>query len=113
MDKINIWIGQTEKSLKDFNKYFDLSNDLCDFCKDIGEEWYDEDLIGVYFNSKCNNLNAAIEETPDSSLYTEIKNICLSKDITTANAMFYYSDELEIDKDKKYNSLIYIGQFDW
>ncbi|WP_289064368.1 immunity 22 family protein [uncultured Zobellia sp.] len=114
MDKINIWIGFTEKSEEEFYDYFNLEKESsCGFCMDIGEDPYDEDFIGIYYDKENGNINDAIEDTPDSGLYSTIKEICKLKKIDKANAMFYYTDALDINPDKQYNSLIYIGQFDW
>ena len=58
MSKVHVWIGINYD--EDFDRYFELDNrnhdmdiddpeySVCQFCKDINERWYDEDLIGVY-----------------------------------------------------------------
>lgn len=114
MDKINIWIGLTDKSEEDFYDYFNSEKDTtCGFCLDIGEESYDEDFIGIHYDSENTDLDKIIDETPDSGLYSVLKQICKSKGINKANAMFYYTEDLDIDRSIKYNSLTHIGEFDW
>ena len=123
MSKIHIWVGESKKSKKEFSEYFqnnqndiDLGIGSCPFCKDIGINWYDDDLIGVYKSDSNNDLKITLDELPISPQKTqEVYNICMSKNIKNANALFYYSDANLIitNKDKKYNDLIYIGCIDW
>ena len=133
MDKIHIWIGVFTETEKEYWDYFDQSqayvfdkngkerdeNDriFSNFSKDIGliNEMYDPDFIGNYYNKNSDDLDTAINETPDSSLYNIIKETCIKKGINKANAVFYYTDgELKIkEPDMKYNGLTYIGCFDW
>lgn len=115
MDKIFLWLGFTSKSEKEYWDYFSQNNGIAQFCGDVGLEWLDEDFIGYYYNKDSDNLRTAIENTPDSSLYDIMYNLCISKGIKTANAMFYYTGDniSPIDETKKYNDLTYIGVFDW
>lgn len=132
MDKIHIWIGLFLKSEHEYWNYFDQSKayafdengrerneterQYSQFSKDIGEPtMYDPDFIGIYYNGTSNDLDLAIEATPDSGLYESIKEHCLEMGIESANAMFYYTDsELTLTRpERKYNELTYIGCFDW
>lgn len=124
MSIIHIWIGTTNKKLEDFESYFDLTTfyeseededfERCGFCNQIkNADSYDSDFIGIYYNESSNDLNLAIQETPDSRIYNLIKEECEKKNIKEANAMFYYRDsELpKVDTERKYNDLMYLSNF--
>ena len=132
MSKIHIWIGFTTKTQEEFDKYFDQKNAfmfddkgnekgpseiiLSQFSKDVGKSHaFDEDFLNIYYNPNSDDLQLALEELSDTDLLELLKDICSSKGITKANAMFFYTDaELQVnDLDKKYNDLIYLGVFDW
>lgn len=115
MQKVHVWLGTTKKQQGDFDEYFDQDEGVSQFAKDIGEEEYDEDFMGIM---EVHEDNLSIEEiiskmAIDNDEYHVIIKICAEKNITTANASFYYTDALiEIhDKKKKYNDLTYIGIF--
>jgi hypothetical protein len=122
MDTIHVWIGNLSISAEEFNQYFaineadkDAGVGASQFDKDIHIEWYDDDLIGVYYQRENNSLDDAIEEIPTASADVEeqIRNRCAELGITEANAMFYYTDsDLRItDTAKQYNGLTYVGAF--
>ncbi len=131
MSKIHVWIGCTKQSINEFIKYFKIDEKdkekyfsieeqeakalgygASQFDKDLGTGWYDDDLIGVFYNTESNVLEVALEELPFGE--KKVKVACFKKGITEANAMFYYTDsELEVKNDKKiYNDLMYLGCFD-
>jgi len=128
MTKVHVWIGVNYD--ENFDSYFELDYSelemdiddpqyqVCPFCKDINELWYDEDLIGVYVSGESRELVDVAILLDDLSVSEqtlfEIKNICSKKGIERANSMFYYMDpELVIHDTKKlYNKLTYLGCFD-
>lgn len=120
MAKIHVWLGMNSQGRKEFSRYFEINPADRDagigasqFDKDILINWYDDDLIGVYY-SDANDLEAALEELPTSPAALDaIRNKCREFGITEANAMFYYEDaELEIaEPNKKHNDLTYLGVF--
>jgi len=57
-NKIHLWIGTSNRTKEEYQQYFELDYSaegdfktpnykLCQFCKDIGKQWYDEDFIGI------------------------------------------------------------------
>lgn len=85
------------------------------FDKDLNIDWYDDDLIGVYYKEDNEDLEAALDEIPttDKAL-DQIRAKCAEIGITKANAMFYYKDaDLQVaEPSKLYNGLAYLGAFD-
>ena len=123
--RVHIWVGNNFDI--NFHKYFELDNSLdkdiydddyqvCGFCKDIGEKIYLEDLFGVVQNETKLDIRSLLIEVPGISdlVLSEIIEVCNKKEISEANAMFYYANpNLSIKKnDKLYNKLAYIGLFD-
>jgi len=115
MDKIYLWLGLTSKSEKEYWDYFSKNVELPQFCIDTGLEWIDDDFMGYYYSKDTDDIRTAIENTPESDHFETIYNLCVSKGIEKANAMFYYtgSDIEKIDENRKYNDLTFIGVFDW
>jgi hypothetical protein len=121
MTKIHIWAGMTSQSTEDFQQYFEINTvdrdagiGASQFDKDVNMNWYDDDLIGVYY-SDSDDLDMALDMLPVSvNALVVIRATCIGKGVNKVNALFYYEDaELEIkDRDKKYNGLTYIGVFD-
>lgn len=123
MDTIHVWIGFSLKKLEEFEQYFainsidrDAGTGASQFDKDININWYDDDLIGVYFNEHSNDLEATLDELPVASETVErqIRSRCAELNIIKANALFYYTDSSIVIPytDKKYNGLTYLGAFD-
>lgn len=122
MSKIHVWIGNSKKSSEDFYDYFKINHEDKDlgigasqFDKDIGINWYDDDLIGIFHDEDCEDLEIVIDEIPTSpDSLKKIHDKCIVLGIETANSMFYYEDsDLVInDISKKYNDIDYIGCFD-
>jgi hypothetical protein len=122
MDKIHVWIGYTSKTKEEFGEYFKINEEdknkgigASQFDKDIGINWYDDDLIGVYKSDTADNLEQTIDEIPTSNETLEaIKNRCKELGVDKANAMFYYTDaEIIIeDNEKLFNGIQYLGLFD-
>ena len=132
MSKIHVWIGLTEKTQKEFERYFDQRNAflfdsqgnekspseiiLSQFSKDLGKSHsFDEDFLTIYYNPNSDERDLALEELADLDSRELLMEACDAKGITKANAMFFYTDaELQIpDPGKRYNDLTYIGVFDW
>lgn len=127
-NKVHLWIGTNFSDESEYLKYFELDYSvegdfddptykLCDFCKDIGLNWYDEDFIGIiprYENEV--ELDAILEEAAiDESEKERVKSECLKNGIDKANAIFWYADaELKLPTPIKnnYNGLKYIGLFE-
>jgi hypothetical protein len=119
--KIHVWIGVSPKSREEFSQYFIINLEdraaeigTSQFGKDVNIQWYDDDLIGVYYNEANTALEEAVEEIPTSpNSIQEIRERCAELNINKANAMFYYEDaELRIIQPKeKYNGLTYLGVF--
>ncbi|HEX8329354.1 MAG TPA: immunity 22 family protein [Hymenobacter sp.] len=123
MDTIHIWIGLSRKSAEEFYAYFainpvdrDAGIGASQFDKDVGTKWYDDDLIGTYYNENIRDLATAVEELPLASKTAGqlIMSKCQELGIDEANALFYYTDsDLSVaDSAKKYNGLAYLGAFD-
>jgi hypothetical protein len=124
---IHLWIGTTEKNEEDYLKYFELDYStegdfddpeykLCEFCKDINKQWYNEDFIGIIPLHKNKILvGELIKETPiDRNEISKIIEECNRLNIVKGNAIFYLTDaEIEINKPYKenYNGLKYIGKY--
>ncbi|MDR0604324.1 MAG: immunity 22 family protein [Bacteroidales bacterium] len=115
MNKIYLWIGLFNKTEEEYWEYFYSKNGIPQFYRDVGFDWLDEDFIGYYLNKDSNELKTVIENTPESGLYDVMLEACVNKGIKQANAMFYYTgdDIKNIDENKIYNGLKYIGMFDW
>lgn len=127
MSKIHIWIGTTTKTEEEYLKYFELDYSTegdfddpdykeCQFCKDISEKWYDEDMIGIMPISKdCQPIAVLLKEIEPLLQKSEIAAIndkCKSLGLNHGNAIFYYTDsDLVINNPYKenYNDLKYIG----
>ncbi|MEK9495003.1 immunity 22 family protein [Photorhabdus sp. P32] len=126
-NSVHLWIGNNFSSEDEYMKYFELDYSiegnfddpnykLCQFCKDINLQWYDEDFIGII---PRRHENVSIDEilidaAVDQSEFQSIKDICNRLGIKEANAIFWYQDsELSINPPYKeqYNGLKYIGLF--
>lgn len=127
-----IWIGTTDKSKEEFDKYFELDCDHdiddpeyvpCGLCKDCGEKWYDEDVL--YVEGPLDEevpIRELLEGTMISDSDKEIIiQKCNNLGISKANTMIGYptpDDYIEencfhVSKPYKdsYNGLKYIGKF--
>jgi Immunity protein 22 len=120
LDRIFLWIGKTTKNQEQFDEYFklDYSDDkenrkICGFCKDIGVKWYDEDFIGyLKFNEEM-SVSEILENVPiNPDDIDEVLDKCKELNLEFVNAVYWYSGEIEIlSDDKKYNELLYIGEY--
>jgi hypothetical protein len=102
LSKAHIWVGFTLKSQSEFDKYFDQSNAY--LFSPSGKEKDPSQL----------ELDELLENMEDISSLQMVKEACMKKKVTKANAFFFYTDSsLQIkDPNKKYNDLTYIGSFD-
>ncbi|CDH06152.1 conserved hypothetical protein [Xenorhabdus bovienii str. oregonense] len=126
-NRVHLWIGSNFSSENEYMEYFQLDYSvegdfedpnykLCQFCEDIGLQWYDEDFIGIILR---HNKNISIDEiltdaAVDQSEFQSIKEISNKLGMKEANAIFWYQDsELHIKPPCKigYNNLKYIGLF--
>lgn len=120
--RIHVWLGLTSQSRAEFARYFELSEadrvqgrGASQFDKDLQIKWYDDDLIGVYYNDADDRLAAALDEVPTSPQAIEqMQARCAALGFTRANALFYYEDAglTVAAPDKHYNGLTYLGSFD-
>jgi hypothetical protein len=129
-DDYYLWVGTNTMPVEEYNKYFELDfteelgspeYKICGFCKDTGNNWYDEDFIGYPEPLKNDvEIDKLIDElvTDDSECIQKIKAKCHQLGITKANAVIWYiaNNELSEFKVKKpykesYNGLKYIGIF--
>lgn len=119
LDKIFLWLGNSTKTEQEFNNYFKLdyseneNKEICGFCLDIGKKWYDEDFIGYLKFPDNTDILEILEEVPINSSEKEIViKKCNELGLNTANAVYWYSGEIETPKsDKTYNDLNFIGEF--
>ena len=127
MKKVHIWIGKNSLNEEDYEKYFELDCStegdfedpdyrICQFCKDIGEVWYDEDFIGIIpIFDQAVSIREILQEVPIAE--TDIEKVtskCDELEMKTANAVFYLTDsQVEVPRPYKdsYNGLKYIGVF--
>jgi hypothetical protein len=104
-DKIHLWIGVSDKNEEEYLNYFQLDYSvegdfdnpnykLCQFCKDIGTLWYDEDFIGIIPRwEKEIELDKILKESSiDKKEWDKIKEICNGYGIKKGNAIFWYAD---------------------
>mgnify|MGYP002739208565 FL=1 len=114
MNKIKIWIGTFEGTNEEFQSYFDEDNH-CLFCKDINEEEYDPDFIGIIplFDSVL-DVEFLAKETPlGAKNRTLLVEKCKEMGIYQGNAVFFYSgDTRDIVEGEIFNQLVYVGQYD-
>jgi Immunity protein 22 len=127
MSEIHLWIGKTKKEEEEYLKYFELDystegdfNDpnyiVCQFCKDIGEKWYDEDFMGIIpiFDEEL-VIKDILKQVPISN--DEIDNVVSKAEslgVFLGNAVFYLTDaDIDLPEPYKnnYNDLKYIGKF--
>lgn len=123
-----IWIGTSNKTREEFDKYFELdcsyelddpNYNACGFCKDCGEKWYDEDFL--YLEGPLEKEIPIKELIKDAIIadgeYKKIIQKCKELGITKANTMIglgigKYND-FHVSKPYKdsYNGLKYMGKF--
>ncbi|XTZ38661.1 immunity 22 family protein [Salmonella enterica] len=127
-DKVHLWLGTNFQPESEYKKYFELDYSvegdfddpaykLCQFCRDIGTKWYDEDFIGI-IPRKDSEIDldtilddAAVDESEKKTIIEE----CKKKGLNRANAIFWYADsQLKLSEPIKdsYNGLKYIGLFE-
>lgn len=127
----HLWIGSSSQSTKKYNEYFiqDESIDAlesenyipCQFCKDVGIDWYNEDFIG-YPKPRKNEI--PVEELISEAIgiseeyMLPIIEKCKELNLITANALFWYQasdlsylENLSKPYKDSYNQLRYIGKF--
>ena len=122
MSKIHVWLGVTPHTPEEFSQYFEINAadraagggaSLSD--KDVGINWYDDDLIGVYRFERAISPEAAAYELPTSpDTIVAVLGRCSELGITQANALFCYQDaDLHVsDPLRIYNGLPYLGVFE-
>ncbi|MCS4225892.1 immunity 22 family protein [Sphingobacterium sp. BIGb0165] len=124
MSLIHLWIGKTDKSLEEFEEYFNLDSfydseegedfEKCGFCREVTfSESYGDDFIGLDYKDEPVSVEGILHEIPSSKIKALIVDKCRELNIAEANAMFYYRDA-ELPKPeigRQYNDLFYIGEF--
>lgn len=127
---VYIWIGTTYKSETEYYEYYKLDYTyelddqdyrVCEFCKDVGEKWYDEDFIFLQTPlEKEVNIIDLLEDTIVLDKEHVIQK-CNELGIKKANAIFGYATPDDHYKEgclylshpykDSYNGLKYIGRF--
>ena len=120
MSRIHVWVG-TVASAAALEAYFRLDpasrnagHGASQFDRDTGLNWYDDDLIGVFYTASP-SLEACLDELPTSpETLAAVRAACLVAGITAPNALFYYTDaDLTIaDPTRRFAGLQYVGVFD-
>ncbi|WP_452219466.1 immunity 22 family protein [Lacinutrix salivirga] len=124
LDKVYLWLGLIDLNQNDFKEYFKLDYSvegnfedpnykICGFCEDIGELWYDQDLIGyIKYDEKMTVIDILEEAPIDEDCKDKIVSITKSLKLELVNAIYWYSGKIdEPSKEKTYNGLKYIGEF--
>lgn len=120
MTSIHVWVG-TAASAAHLEEYFridpasrDAGHGASQFDRDVGINWYDDDLIGVFF-SATPGLETCLDELPTSpETVAAVRVACLAAGISAPNALFYYTDaDLTIASPTRlFGGLHYVGAFD-
>ena len=128
---VHVWIGLTAQTEDEFCTYFSYSEEYwdhieddnltpaatgCPFCIDLNKEYlYDEDLLFYAYHPSAIEVEQLVQELPLSTQEAEqnILQACLERNISHANAVFYYADPEEKidDNNRLYNGLVYLGLF--
>ncbi|MEQ1976040.1 immunity 22 family protein [Xenorhabdus sp. SGI240] len=127
-NRVHLWIGNNFSSEDEYIKYFELDYSvegnfddpnykLCQFCKDVGLQWYDEDFIGIIprRDESVSIDEILVDAAVDQDEFQSIKDICDRLGIKEANAIFWYQDSephVNPPYKKQYNGLKYIGLFE-
>lgn len=127
-EKVHLWIGTSFRPEEEYMAYFELDYSaegdfddpdykVCQFCKDIGKVWYDQDFIGIIprLEDEVDLDEVLTEAAVDQNELGKVKKICADYGIIKANAIFWYADGslvIPTSGQKEYNGLRYIGLFD-
>lgn len=120
MLKIHVWMGvaDSEAAVDDYFRVDLASRDAglgaSQFDRDIGREWYEDDLIGVFYCASP-SLEACLDELPTSArTVARVRAAYLATGSPAPNAMFYYtnSDLVIANPHRLFNHLHYLGVFD-
>ncbi|WP_277187850.1 immunity 22 family protein [Caballeronia sp. BR00000012568055] len=123
----HIWIGTSFTSEEEYLAYFELDFSVqgdfsapgykrCQFCLDVGLDWYDEDYITIIPRlDVAVDLDTILVEAPIlEEEMNKVKEKCAGLGIERANAIFCYSEpDFVVPKPYKsnYNGLKYVGVF--
>lgn len=113
---IKIWIGTFSGAEGEYHAYFDQSQDISQFGKDIGEPIrdYDPDFIGILPVSPWEiEVKELIKQCP-LGLDASIKLIenCHAQGITIANAVIFYSGETKkLEIGEILHQMTYMGEY--
>lgn len=77
--KLHLWLGSTEINQQEYWYYFDDSEGLPKFCKEVGLDWLDQDFMGYHFDKEVDDLKFIIEETPEPEHHEKMLKDCLEK----------------------------------
>lgn len=123
-----IWIGSTSKSKKEFLQYFNQDDYMkflnaynngemkkrpspnlrCQFCKDIGVDFYYPEFLNVFFSNKTIAPKELIQNIViDKEITDSIFSTLDEKKIKEANCAFNYIPNGFHDKKKDQNILIF------
>lgn len=113
---IKVWLGTFSGTWEEYQAYFDQSNDISPFGKDIDQSMndYDPDFIGVLPLSPSEiDIKELIKQCPlglDASI--KLMENCYKYGITIANVIMFYSGETRhIEVGEIFHQLLYMGEF--
>lgn len=123
-----LWIGNDYSEESKYMSYFKLDYSTqgdfddsdykqCQFCIDVGLDWYDEDFIGIIprFERKV-DLDTLLNKSPIKAKEKEsVKKRCVELGIEKANTIFWYASpdfKLTPTCKNNYNVLKYIGVYE-
>ena len=83
----------------------------CQFCKEIGQDTYDDDFIVIQYNKNSNDIKQLISIIPADA--QKLLDTCTKKGLVEANSLIYYEDdELSTEDALKTTSITYLGYFE-
>ncbi|QIL80518.1 hypothetical protein G7047_11840 [Diaphorobacter sp. HDW4A] len=96
-DVISVWLGSTDKSVADFNKYtknMEVANGDSPILRDFKVGFIDSDMFGAFgtFRNKLLPVDELCKEVGCNSVKTEraIAAACLRNGVEFGNALYYY-----------------------
>lgn len=121
---LKIWLGTVTSNEETYLKNFELDYEtedfddpeykVCNFCKHINDDWYDEDFLGIIPLSKNQETaKTLLSKTPLNTKNREqAESDAKSLNINSGNAILFYSGETrEINLGETFEGLKYIGEY--
>lgn len=119
-DMISVWMGTSNKTLDEFNKYtegMENPDSRCPAFLDLGVSFIDSDYFVAFRTQEGKNIPVEIlaEEidTNSQKVTKEIIKVSKDKGIYEGNSLYYYVNATFYpeDSEKLYNDLKFIGTF--